>query len=79
MAVLTIGTTTPPSYTTWLIKEGNAFSVFYHHNRSASGMPCPDGTAVVTYHDAGLDNIVTFYEDLARSINIPGPSCSKHR
>ena len=71
MAFLTIGATTPPSYTTGLIKEGNVYSVFDHHNRSASGMSCPYGTAVVTYHDAGLDNIVTFYEDLARSINIP--------
>ena len=62
MTFVTIGNITP-SYTTGQIKEVSEFSVFDPRSRNK------DGIAVVTYHN-GLDNIVKFYEDLARSVAI---------
>ena len=69
MAFVTIGNSTP-SYITGLIKEGTGFSVFDPHSRNKDGICCSDGTAVVTYHHNGLNDIFKRYEDLARSVAI---------
>ena len=68
MGFVTSGNSSP-SYTTGIIKEGSKYSVFDTHSRNAEGMCSPDGTAVVTFH-YGLNDLVTFYSKLARSLSL---------
>ncbi|MEW8545667.1 MAG: hypothetical protein AB2693_19270 [Candidatus Thiodiazotropha sp.] len=73
MAFMTIGNMSP-SYTTGIVREGDKFLVFDPHSRNTDGMCCPDGTAVVTCHQ-GLDDLIKFYRNLARSLAITDQHC----